>query len=308
MYNYAPKKFTAIGTGAMEVEPLPPSPIDVWTYVKPAGKPMAKRAAQADAYRNIGEALYGVRISSQTTVADFMTVSDKIVTSFQGVVRGVEFVGENYRPDGIIEVTAQVDVEKLIFMLSSIAQQQGTSGQFGPDAFKGISLYYPYNIIQVTGVGVPPAKFVGRTPNYPSPVIDPEPDYVTPDYQPPVFTPYVPEWAKRTVTVTGTGVYREGMPTGQAKAMAERAAQVDAYRLLAEQVMGLKLKSETTVEDFVTTSDILVTKVNTYLRGAQIVDTRDFGPQEGIVEVDMSLYLGSMWEIIEAEYRKHIGE
>lgn len=295
---YKENAFRATGTGAMTREPLPPCAVDVWSYIKPQGKLMARRAAQADAYRNMGETLMGVRINSHTEVRDFVAVSDQINAAFQGVVRGVEFVGERYRPEGIVEVTAQVDIDKFIRQLSGICQQNYKGDEFDSQIFQGIRRYCPGTVIQCTGVGAPPPQFITKRPSYPSPV---QPEQPT---QPVIEKPFVPEWADRTIKVTGTGAYREDLYGGQAKAMAKRAAQMDAYRLLVEQVMGLYLKSETTVRDFVTTSDELVGKVNGYLRGAKEVDFRDIG--DGTVEVDMELYLGDMWQIIEQDYRSQI--
>src|SRR5688500_9682192 len=55
----------------------------------------------------------------------------------------------------------------------------------------------------------------------------------------------------------------------QQKAMSRRAAQLDAYRLLAERIYGLRVTSDTTVRDFVTEDDRIKTHVEALLRGAR---------------------------------------
>jgi hypothetical protein len=73
----------------------------------------------------------------------------------------------------------------------------------------------------------------------------------------------------------------------QQKLMARRAAELDAYRLLAEQVLGVELQGQTTVEDFVTSRDDIRSRVDAILRGARIVAVRSFS--DGTAEVDAEL-------------------
>ena len=73
----------------------------------------------------------------------------------------------------------------------------------------------------------------------------------------------------------------------QAKLMAKRAAQVDAYRNLSETIYGLEIDSTTTVKDFVTQNDIIKTRLNVILRGAKVVDER-YKP-DGTCEVDVEI-------------------
>ena len=74
----------------------------------------AERAALADAYRNILEAIKGVRVDSETLVENFVVESDRIRTQVNGFVRGARFVpnedGEKYTylSDGSIEITLEM--------------------------------------------------------------------------------------------------------------------------------------------------------------------------------------------------------
>ena len=98
--NYEDGYVEAIGIGA------PPE-----RYLgKPNARPMALRAAKLDAYRNILEVIKGVRVDSNTVVRDFMTESDEIRTSVEGVVRNFTVVDQSYLSDGTVEVTVRMNL------------------------------------------------------------------------------------------------------------------------------------------------------------------------------------------------------
>ena len=68
-----------------------------------------------------------------------------------------------------------------------------------------------------------------------------------------------------TITADGYG------QLGQAAPMGYRAAVLDAQRNLLEQVKGAQITADTTVENMVTTSDVVRSRVTGLVRGAQIV-------------------------------------
>lgn len=96
-------------------------------------------------------------------------------------------------------------------------------------------------------------------------------------------------WTDGLVTVKGTGAPPENTPEGQARLMARRAAISDAYRNLAELINGVQVTSETTVKNFVTESDKILTKVQGFIKGAQVVDEKNLS--DGTVEVVISVNL-----------------
>jgi hypothetical protein len=77
---------------------------------------------------------------------------------------------------------------------------------------------------------------------------------------------------------------------GQQKLMAMRAAQVDAYRNLAEQVYGFRVWGNTAVSAFTTQNDIVRTYVDAFIRGARLVNmsTITDGNFEATVELEVS--------------------
>jgi len=98
LVNYQDGYIEAVGTGA------PPEQY----YGKPQARPMALRAAQVDAYRNLLETVQGVPIDSKTTVKDFVVESDVINTAISGMVKGAAVVKKEYLSDGTVEVTVRM--------------------------------------------------------------------------------------------------------------------------------------------------------------------------------------------------------
>lgn len=77
------------------------------------------------------------------------------------------------------------------------------------------------------------------------------------------------DWTTGIVTSTGIGVINpKAVNIAQARAGCIMAATRYAQRNLLEMIEGVNIDSETTVEDFMTTSDIIRTKVQGVLRGA----------------------------------------
>ena len=77
------------------------------------------------------------------------------------------------------------------------------------------------------------------------------------------------DWMERWVESTGSGIAPQTGSQAQKRLMAERAAQADAYRQLAETVYGVQVDAETTVRDFVVASDLIRTRVDGVIKGAR---------------------------------------
>lgn len=78
-------------------------------------------------------------------------------------------------------------------------------------------------------------------------------------------------WTEQYIEATGSGIAPSQGNAGQQKLMARRAAVADAYRQLAEVVEGVQVTAETTVRNYVTESDLIRTRVQAVLKGAQPV-------------------------------------
>ena len=98
------------------------------------------------------------------------------------------------------------------------------------------------------------------------------------------------DWTTGAITAVGIGAPpAQSANAAQARAMAERAAQVVAYRNLLEAVKGVRVDSTTTVENFIVTSDVIRTEVNGIIQGATIMDKKYMS--DGSVEVTIGMRL-----------------
>lgn len=81
------------------------------------------------------------------------------------------------------------------------------------------------------------------------------------------------DWTKKVVTVIGEGIVPPGARNyTQAKGLASRAAQADAYRKLSELINGVRVEGETTVEKMLVAQDVIKLRVSAIIKGAKIVD------------------------------------
>ncbi len=91
-------------------------------------------------------------------------------------------------------------------------------------------------------------------------------------------------WTTGEVYATGIGVPpAQAANAAQARAMAQRAAFVVAIRNLLETVKGVRVDSQTVVENFMVKSDVIRTRVDGIVKGARIVKTNTMS--DGSVEI-----------------------
>ena len=95
------------------------------------------------------------------------------------------------------------------------------------------------------------------------------------------------QWEQGAITAEGFGTPPMGTYGSKASIMARRAAIVDAQRNLAEQVSGVQVDAETTVENFVISSDLVKTKVSALIKGAVVVEEQMM--PDGAYRVVMSM-------------------
>ncbi len=68
---------------------------------------LAKRAAVTDAYRQLGEKLYGVRVNAKETVKDAALRDSRIVTQVNGLVKNATITETSYK-DGLYTVRMEL--------------------------------------------------------------------------------------------------------------------------------------------------------------------------------------------------------
>ncbi len=209
-------------------------------------KLLAKRAAEADAYRKLAETVYGLRINERTVVQDFVTESDDIRGEVDTFIKGIRLGEPVYFEDGSCEVPAEVTVAKVVDTLRSAHDRYYKGEDIQTSDFESLSKRTEKSVFKVVGMGVP-------RPDLPPDLPVGAPELLgTP---PAGMSSYLPE------------IWR--MVGAQAKLSAMRAARMDAQRRLAERIKGLRLTARTQVRDFIAESDRITAEMDAFLVGAE---------------------------------------
>lgn len=117
-------------------------------------KILAKRAAEMDAYRRLGERMMGVSVSSDSSVRDFAVKSDKVVAALATVLKGAETTGIKYKPDLSCEVTMRIkEADILRTVIRTVNGVQQGAPQDSLDS----------KVFSETGTGAPPDQANAQT-------------------------------------------------------------------------------------------------------------------------------------------------
>ena len=73
-------------------------------------RPLARRAAIVEAYRNLAETIQGVQVDSETTMLNLAIVSDVVKTKVSGIINGAKIISEKAMPDGSYIVVMRVNL------------------------------------------------------------------------------------------------------------------------------------------------------------------------------------------------------
>jgi len=97
-----------------------------------------------------------------------------------------------------------------------------------------------------------------------------------------------------TFKVIGQGVAPVNtISPAQAKALAKRAAIADAYRQLAEKIVGVKIEGRDKIVNMVTKKSLVRTCVSALIKNATILDSVT---KDGLYEVEMEIKMyGKKW-------------
>ncbi|MEE9162259.1 MAG: LPP20 family lipoprotein [Candidatus Neomarinimicrobiota bacterium] len=104
--------------------------------------------------------------------------------------------------------------------------------------------------------------------------------------------------SQRMITATGIGAVPANAPNvGAARANAIRAAKMDALRNLVEAVKAVRVTSETTVSNNMVEEDVIRTKVEAMVRGAQQVGDVKY-LSDASVELSMSVPMTGIMDVV----------
>lgn len=75
---------------------------------------LAKRAAIIDAYRQIGEKMYGIKLNAQDTVRDMVLINSLVKTKVEALIKNAEIVETIYK-DGLCQITMELKLDGRIW-------------------------------------------------------------------------------------------------------------------------------------------------------------------------------------------------
>jgi hypothetical protein len=95
-------------------------------------------------------------------------------------------------------------------------------------------------------------------------------------------------WTLQTIRVTGSGAPSQDAPNiAAARLGAERAAKLDAMRNAIEAIQGVWIDSQTTVKNAMLESDIIRSRVQGFIQGARVVETKYLS--DGAIQVTIEV-------------------
>ncbi len=99
------------------------------------------------------------------------------------------------------------------------------------------------------------------------------------------------KWDGGNIRAQGLGIAPpHTVSYAQARALARRAAITDAYRQLAEQIQGVSVDANTTVENLMVTNSTVSTHVSALIKGAKIVEEKSQSDGSYTVTIEIPLY------------------
>jgi hypothetical protein len=260
-----------------------PSVPSLWLRIGPQGRLMAQRAAELDAYRRLAEQLQGFQISSSTSVRDFVTESDQIATNLNTTLRGARIVHVFFhRDEPICEVTLEIPWQKVIATIRDSVTTNIHNDHIRDSVFRETTTRVEKKYFRATGMGIAPERFMSRA----TAAMEVAP----------------PDWINQSFKATGqAAIDTKNENQAQAKLMAQRAAELDAKRNLAQMVAGLSVQSSTTVKDFMTEHDAVRTEMSAVIDGAYVKGKPVFS--DGQVTVTVELPAARVWKVVADEMK-----
>jgi len=210
-------------------------------------KLLARRAAELDAYRKLAEYVKGLRITSTSTVKDFVTESDEINAAFRTMIKYAKITDVRYFPDGTCEVDAELTLERVVTELKRIVVRHYHGTTWTDEVIENIKKYTQKKVIKVTGSGVVREDLLNN---------------------PKLMDEFISRSPSKRNDWSGIPIWEKAHPRD--RLLAKRAAELDAKRKLAETIKGLQITGNTYVKDFVAQSDEVRSYLDQFIKGVRI--------------------------------------
>ena len=247
-----------------------------WEDVTAEGQIYAERAAVADAQYALFEAAGLLKVTPAHRLREFLDSSPAIADAVREDLRIHSTAKVAFEPDQTAVARVQIDMKKLLRILTRVHEEHYTGDQFAAADFREMTLLATQADLSATGLAPPPARAVLRS-----------------SYAPIEFD--TPPWVTQSRTATGHFEPPEGHildETAQAS-----AARLDGLDRLRREIESLEIKNGVTITEFVGYHQQLKDDIVLLLSGARVT-----GPPvvatDGSVEVPVELPLRRLWEIV----------
>ncbi len=115
------------------------------------------------------------------------------------------------------------------------------------------------------------------------------------------------DWGQRVIVATGIGAPNLNLPEAAQRPGAMRAAQQVALRNALETVKGIYLNSSTTIENFMTESDVVTSRVGGFMKDFQQKGRTKY-MSDGTVEITMQIPLDGIDGLGNTVYGSQLGD
>lgn len=266
------------GPPAPPEPPIPP----LWQKLGPQARMMAVRAARVVAMRNLAERIGGLRINSNTLVRDFVAESDEIRAVCEQTLVGFKITREYLHFDEpIAEVTIEVPMESVVSVIKELHSRSIQGDRIKGSDVTEVTKQIQRSVFEATGMGIPNQALIKQAE--------------------PVLQVVYPDWSTSFIRMDGQGMApddKRGTPQG--KLLAARAAELDAKRKLAEHIMGLRVASNTAIQDFVAQHDEIRCSVDAIIVNSMVEKTTFEGDTATVTVCVPGMQL---WELVNGRMR-----
>jgi len=263
------------GGAALSKELWPGQPPG-WENVTRAGLELARGAAGADAYQALLAEAGRLKVTDARRLREFLDSGDAVRDAVRAEVQRAATVKFDFAPDQVAVAEARLSMRDLLRILTRVHQEQYRGDDFAAADFREMALLPGKEGLTGTGLATPPTGAILRT------------SYTPIEYN-------APQWASTTLTAVGR--HAPGDAESSDAAARREAARLDGIDRLRAQVERLVIQKSVTVAEFLGYHQDLKDDVTLFLSAARMTGPPKTRP-DGAVEVEVSLPLRRLWEII----------
>ena len=274
LYQYSQKIFYATGAIPIGSYILEPSPANQ------QAKNFAIHCAQTNAYKHLSDIIKNMRIAADLKVSDFVTESSDIHNEFVMFIRQTQVQTHlQHQNLGVVEVAIEVKVQDIEEALGKICETKYVGEFWTPQHFKNLHQYVRSQRIIAKGKGMIPRQK---------------------GHQRLRKTIYIPQWANKTILVTGESFIPKTVDAAAAKKIGLERARADGYHKLIIYIMDLPLH-DNSLRKLMEKNILVRDNISTAIKRADVIE---INYTQQIVTIKLELYLAEIWRVVAHLYRR----